>query len=127
MGINLNNNNNNPFNLNTSKLNQANALNNSKNIANTKASVVVNKDNSLDSAILKDGEGEKFDSNSIFNGPGIVCASAKKSFWESIRDGINNRTSDKNMQNYVQNQQGTGGIGVVLAGVVDGIINYFRQ
>ena len=82
---------------------------------------------SLNSSTLKEGEGEKFDSNNVFNGSTKMYASRKKSFWDCIRDGINNRTSDKYMQNYVQNNQKDGGVGVVLCGVVDGIINYFRQ
>lgn len=78
---------------------------------------------SLNSAILKDGEGEKFDSSSIFNEPGIVCAYARKSLRDCINEGIKKR--GEMHKDYVA--QGGGATGVALAGVVDGIINYFRQ
>lgn len=51
----------------------------------------------------------------------------KKSFSDCIIDGINGRTSDEYMQNYVQDKQGSGGIEVIAAGVIDGVIKYIRQ
>ncbi len=142
MGINFNNNKNNQFSLNTSKLNQSKALNNSNKIANAKAANAANSANTLNSATLKSNQGLKLDSNNFGktdvipanDNPPVAKAegeksggSEKKSWWERFKEGFKKVEDEK--KEFTQNANGLpygagsmGAAGVLGEAVINGII-----
>jgi len=116
MGINFNNNKNNQFSLNTSKLNQSKALNNSNKIADTKASAAAYESSSLNSATLKSNLGTKFDSNLFGNKLSDVIPNEpskpqyaeesgekKKSFWQRLKDNLKHANDNPQDVHHMEN------------------------